>query len=244
MNWKDSIFEIYMKTVVQPFTQIETHRLLHELREDRMFSIASALAESKRSQAKCVGAQRTLDTGSTQEFRLRADSFLLETKARSLIAQPCLDMARIELAFVDYLLTLVPTYTVVDWQAVQAIENAYELVWANLTSMPSGDVLRTTYSHPLSGVIRQAIQYLSESDELSKEMVTACLKEKLADSIYGTLELELSTELPDYSRVASKFLVSCKGRMDLFEVSSGNARLMLEKLKSVAAPQEAIPNES
>ena len=163
MNWKESIHSIYMKSVAQPLTVVEACRLLFEMKEDRKFSIISAMAESKRAQAKVVGAKRSIDNPEDlQEFHLRAQSYLIETSARSMLAQTCLDMARIELAYIEYLLDTLTAQSEFDvgvtaWQLVQEVESAYELVWAALTTPLQGDAMRSFASHESQPVYRSKV---------------------------------------------------------------------------------------
>lgn len=214
MNWNDSLHEIHMKTFVQPFTQVETHRLLCELLEDRQFSIASALAESKRAQAKVVSAKRTLeDCNGLQEFRLRAEAYVMETEARHLIAQTCLDMARLEVAFIKYLLTKVPHYMPIQWQMVQEYESAYELVWGQLTGVNSPHVLRTLMCHSQRAAIDSTMNDLYSKEEITRSDVSSKLFEelqKINDSFNPNLKL--SVHLPTFQNLASVFI---EGHLEL-----------------------------
>lgn len=177
MNWKESIHSIYMKSVAQPLTIVEACRLLFEMKEDRKFSIISAMAESKRAQAKVVGAKRSIDNPEDlQEFHLRAQSYLIETSARSMLAQTCLDMARIELAYIEYLLDTLTAQSEFDvgvtaWQLVQEIESAYELVWAALTTPLQGDAMRSFASHERTVQMYKVVKHFEDKMVTRPEVI-------------------------------------------------------------------------
>lgn len=181
MNWKEPLHSIYMKTVLQPLTVVESSRILNEMKEDRKFSIVSSYAESKRAQAKVVGAVRSLDDPQDlQEFHLRSESYLIETRARSMLAQSCLDMARIELAFIEYLLDRLTNLrydlSANAWQQVQVIESAYELVWAALTTPLQGDAMRTFASHTYAEVMYEIVASFKDKPVLRKNVVVEFLR--------------------------------------------------------------------
>ena len=159
MNWKHSLYQIYAITFGQSFTVDEAYRLLTELREDRDFAIASAFAETKRAQAKVIDAKTTeLAFSKGNELKAnsrRSEASLLETRARFIIAQPCLDMARVEREYIQALIDHIeqnnllmfdnPVYGA---QAVQPLEYAFEHVWALTFDGSSSDLMRNIYANP------------------------------------------------------------------------------------------------
>lgn len=159
MNWKHSYHEILILTLGQSFTIDEAYRLLNEQREDRLFSIASAKAESKRAQAKVIDAEVTVrdynDRKESKSNLRRAEASILETSARFLIAQPCLDMARAELAFIEALIDYIDSNNLrihqnfaVGCQLVQPMELAFEYIWSLLYDGSSSGLMRNIYAHP------------------------------------------------------------------------------------------------
>jgi hypothetical protein len=164
MNWKHSLYQIYAITFGQSFTIDEAYRLLTELREDRDFAIASAFAETRRAQAKVIDAKTTeLAFSKGNELKAnsrRAEASLLETRARFIIAQPCLDMARVEREYIQSLIDYIeqnkllifdnPVYGA---QAVQPLEYAFEHVWALTFDGSSSDLMRNIYANPYADAI-------------------------------------------------------------------------------------------
>lgn len=120
------------------FTWTEFARVLHELREDRRFAIASGFTESYRSQSRQVQSFKTLDSTTENETtKLRAKATLLEDGARHLIAQPSLEAARVELHLIETLLTAVMA-NVKDpiplaFYACQKTENTLAVLWRGFT---------------------------------------------------------------------------------------------------------------
>ena len=166
MNWKHSLYEIYAITFGQSFTIDEAYRLLTELREDRLFAIASSFAESKRAQAKVLDAELTKKEYETKSASVskanlrRAEAFILETDARFIIAQPCLDMSRVELGFIEHLITYIDDKGLrlhsdfaLGSQLVQPAELAYEYIWAGAFDGLHSDLARNIYAHPDAEVI-------------------------------------------------------------------------------------------
>lgn len=161
MNWKHSFYEIYAMTFGQAFTIDEAHRLLSEQREDRLFSIASAFAESKRAQAKVIDAKMSIrdheasPPKETKANARRAEAGILETEARFIIARPCLDMARAELEFIESLLEYIdgnrlrihPDPTV-GYQLVQEMEIGFDYLWQLIYDGPSSALMRNIFAHP------------------------------------------------------------------------------------------------
>lgn len=161
MNWKHSFYELYAMTFGQAFTIDEAHRLLNEHREDRLFSIASAGAESKRAQAKVIDAKMSIaDYNATppreskSNFR-RSEAFLLETEARFIIARPCLEMARAELNFLEMLIKYIDDNKLrihprveVGYQYVQEMEIAFDLLWQLCYDGPHSALMRNIFAHP------------------------------------------------------------------------------------------------
>ena len=170
MNWKHSLYQIYAITFGQSFTVDEAYRLLTELREDRDFAIASAFAETKRAQAKVIDAKTTeIAFSKGRELKAnsrRAEASLLETKARFIIAQPCLDMARVEREYIQSLIDYIEHNNllmfdnpVLGAQAVQPLEYAFEHVWALTFDGSSSDLMRNIYANPhAEAIIKVATQ--------------------------------------------------------------------------------------
>lgn len=173
MNWKNSFHDILMLSFGQSFLIDEAYRILHEMAEDRMFSIASAYAESKRAQAKIISAKHSIAQGpnlTPKSMRRRSEAFILETKARTLIAQPCLDMAKAELTFIQRMIQYVDDNKlrlhdnlVVANQVIQPMESAFELVWS-LAVDPSGSAFRNATVHPYSKAIFSVADGLNNDD--------------------------------------------------------------------------------
>lgn len=217
MNWKTSLHEIYMLSFGQALTMDEAFRSLLEMKEDRMFSIASAHAESKRAQAKVIGAKQSLATdGTPKALRRRSEAFLLETNARFMIAQPCLDMARVELGFINRLLAYIEANDLLIWpnylegfQLVQEVESAYELVWSLLLE-PNAAVVRNYLCHPLKNTIKAARDCVTQetmhdartliAESFSRELRLDPTKLTISvNSPSMFIDAELKATLPAYS---------------------------------------------
>lgn len=125
---------------------IEGHRVLSELKLDRVFSIKSSEAEALRSESKVLAARNILKDGQeTRPAKLTSLCDIKEQDARLAIAQPCYDAAQQELAFINYLIgkveELTGPVTAYDYQKIQPIENALDIVARTNTSVIySGDV--------------------------------------------------------------------------------------------------------
>lgn len=181
MNWKHSFYEIYALSIGQAFTLDEAHRVLSEFKEDRLFAIASALSENKRAQSKTIDSLSVLkdyNKGRDSKSNLRkAEAFLLENKSRLIIAQPCLDMAKAELAFIDSCLSAIYPNTLSAnnpsrgpiqsyYQLVQPIELAFEYVLMSLHGV-SYEVLRNIYASPYKTKILETIDLIKGTTDIT-----------------------------------------------------------------------------
>lgn len=178
MNWKNSNFQIFYHVLGNCHTMVEGLRVMYELRQDRLFSIKSSLAESKRSEAKVLAAKKIIeDKAETPAQKLTSLCNIEEQDARSEIAQPCYDAARHELAFIEYLIGVLEKnipYHVgqTAFQQVQALENAYDIcvrAHTNISMMgsPSAELINEARNSPYRVQIMKAI------DELMSELADA-----------------------------------------------------------------------
>lgn len=133
MHWLHSLDQIVYRLGAACFTQTEFARVLYELREDRKHAMAIAFAESHRSAFRQTAAQTSLDDKQeSQANRLRAQATIMEDGARVLITRPAFVAAQIELAAIEYILSLVePDVKNIpyDFIAVQRTENTLALYW-------------------------------------------------------------------------------------------------------------------
>lgn len=164
MNWKHSFYQIYAISFGSSFLKWEALRILMELKEDREFAIASAFAESQRAQAKVLNAKVVIaDDRETQANRMVAEAAMLETRARFLIAQPCLEMARAELGFIKYLIDYIDYKPdtiplAVSVQDIQAMECAFDYAFSMALGETSADLLRNVYSNPYGGTVLTVVR--------------------------------------------------------------------------------------
>lgn len=173
MNWKNSDFQIFYHIVGNCHTDIEALRVLHELKQDRSFSIKSSLAEAKRSEAKVLSARKILsDEKETTAQKLRSLCDVEEQDARMEIAQPCYTAALHELSFIEYLIDKLGDSTgigtapsMLEFQKIQPIENAYDIVLRAHTSIslygaPSPEIVNESRNSPYRAAVIEAIHTL------------------------------------------------------------------------------------
>lgn len=137
MHWKHSQHQLVHVILANCHTVDEAYRVLCELEEDRLFSIESSLAESKRAQSKVIAAKLVLkDSDESKSNKILSECFIDETLARNKLAQPCLDEARRELAFIREIKDKLEPYRkyieLPDHQAHQACQSEeymYDLFW-------------------------------------------------------------------------------------------------------------------
>lgn len=175
MNWKNSNFQIFYHVLGNCHTVVEGLRVLHELRQDRIFSIKLSIAESKRSESKVLAAKAILsDKNESNPAKLTSLCNIEEQSARSEIAQPCYDAAINELSFIEYLIeTLEAEYGVKDindFQRVQPVENALDIIVRAYTSIilhgsPSPDLINESRNSPFRDNIVSAIYKCVEMRE-------------------------------------------------------------------------------
>lgn len=241
MNWKNSFHDILMLSFGQAFTVDEAYRVLHEMREDRLFAIASAFAESKRAQAKVVAARQSLsqtNVHTPKSMRRRSEAFLIETQARTLIAQPCLDMARAELAFIESCIKHVADNNlriyknfVEGCQLIQPMESAYELTWA-LALGGDATVLRNSLVHPHSDHIHSTLGALQDVE-----------RTELATVISHSLGQRFGLRSSDLSiTVNTQQLIS--DNLYLLEAYTSSSENALEKLNGVGDEIQRIGSGS
>lgn len=187
MHWKHSRFDVAYLILGNCHTYDEGYRVLCELEEDRQMAIDTSLAESFRAQAKVVGAKETL--ADEEEFKvnkLRAQSFIDETNARTKIAQPCLDEARREIDFLQRLKDILrPLRQFNDYpdeaafQLCQPLEWKYDIFWKMYSQMCAnrGTIDSETFMlikmHPSS---RHLLAGLDELYTLAEENFTLFIK--------------------------------------------------------------------
>lgn len=227
MNWKHSLYEICATTFGQAFTLDEAIRLLYEHREDRLFSIASAFAESKRAEAKSVNSKAVIqdfhESRDTKGNFLQAEAFRLETRARFIIAQPCLDMARVELEFIDLLLSKfthdrTPGESALAFQQVQPYEFAFDYLWSMLYDGANSDLMRNVYANPYHKeilTVYNGAQSSEKTADLSRSSVSQSLAEllnlstgQLAVSVNIEEQLALAASLESLQKYADSSAVA------------------------------------
>jgi hypothetical protein len=107
-------------------------------------AINTSLAEGKRAEAKVVGAKAVIDNKEreTQVDILRAESYIMETKARRDVTQAALDEARRESDFIKSLMDLFRSRRLfsahedhVAFQLIQPIEWKYDIFWQMYSQM-------------------------------------------------------------------------------------------------------------
>lgn len=179
MHWKHSRFEIAFIILGNCHTYDEAYRVLSELSEDRQFAIDSSLAESKRAQSKVVSAKTILnDPHESRSGKLLAECNIDEQAARKIIAQPCLDEARRELAFIRKLMERLEPLRMfrcanhIAFQALQPLEWKLDLHWKTFnylcsTGMIPYEHLMMLRMHPESDVL------LKEAEQLRDNMMNA-----------------------------------------------------------------------
>lgn len=225
MNWKHSFYELYAMTFGQAFTIDEAHRLLSEHREDRLFSIASAGAESKRAQAKVIDAKMSLNDYNAVPPReskanmRRAEAFILETDARFIIARPCMEMARAELAFLESLIKHIDDQGLrihvrpeVGYQMVQEMEVAFDLLWQMVYDGAHSALMRNVFAHPKGDELVQLAQQWVEArptrksitDSLAKLYDLAPKRLAITVNVFDKLSTEIQSGALEAYRLASK----------------------------------------
>jgi hypothetical protein len=142
MNWKHSLYDIYCLSFGQSYTYSEAHRILSELKQDRLFSLATVRAEGKRSQGKILDHKNQLnDLAKKSELsnperadQRRSEAAVLETDARYAITRPSIKMCLLELSFIDKCLSFIdpsmllhPTPAVA-YQIAQPLEYAMQYI--------------------------------------------------------------------------------------------------------------------
>ncbi|MNQ20299.1 hypothetical protein D3C85_333840 [compost metagenome] len=249
MNWKHSFYELYAMTFGQAFTIDEAHRLLSEQREDRLFSIASSFAESKRAQAKVIDAkvtQRDYAAKAESKSNLRrSEAFILETEARFIIARPCLDMARAELAFIESLIQYIDDNNLrsharpeVAYQYVQEMEIAFDLIWQLAYDGPHSALMRNIFAHPKGEEIVQVTQQWKEALPSRK-----AVSESLA-KIYSLHPTQLAITVNVYEKLKTAIQSDA---LAAYQVSSQKSTVRLEETvlaQSSGSPAQSIGVES
>jgi hypothetical protein len=238
MNWKHSFYEIYALSIGQAFTIDEAHRTLSEFKEDRLFSIASALSENKRAQAKTIDSLRSVEDykkGNESKSNLRrAEAYLGENKARIIIAQPCFDMARAEVAFIDRCLGYIEPFrlyaTPSGYQHVQSLELAFEYVLTGALGLDY-QTLRNIYVNPYSNAIFTIIQSVQGTQDILDVP-------KLSNAFASFLDLPLKHTCQHHIPRASKFLldhVAVDKILEDYISSASSTMLSLSELEPTKA---------
>lgn len=196
MHWKHSRFEIAYIIMGNCHTFDEAYRILCELEEDRQFSIESSLAESLRAQSKVVTAKVILnDKNESKSGKLNAECNIAEQKARSKIAQPCLDEARRELLFIRMLKDIVnekrqfkehPDY--VAHQLAQSTEWKFDLHWKSYNHLASTgyipyDHMMQLKMHPESESLIEGVMQLRQFIQNDTEAFLMLSKESVLEQV-------------------------------------------------------------
>jgi len=233
MNWKHSFYELYAMTFGQAFTIDEAHRLLNEHREDRLFSIASAGAESKRAQAKVIDAKMSINDYNAvppretkSNFR-RSEAFLLETEARFIIARPCLEMARAELSFLELLIKYIDDNKLriharveVGYQYVQEMEIAFDLLWQLCYDGAHSALMRNIFAHPKG---EQLIEIRKEWKEALP--TRKAISESLA-KVYNLAPAQLAITVNVFEKLQSAIQ---SNELNTYRIASEKAMIKLEE---------------
>lgn len=174
MNWKNSNFQIFHHVLGNCHTAVEALRVMYELKQDRLFAIQSSIAEAKRSESKVLAARKIMaDRNETPAQKLLALANVEEQDARMGIAQPCFDAAKQELAFIEYLIERLESIfgkaTQLDYQRVQPVENALDLIVRAhtdlmLTGMPSSELLNEVRNSPYLPQVMRAVFALRDKN--------------------------------------------------------------------------------
>lgn len=246
MNWKHSFYELYAMTFGQAFTIDEAHRLLSEHREDRLFSMASAGAESKRAQAKVIDAKMSIaDYNATppRESKAnlrRAEAFILETDARFIIARPCMDMARAELVFIESLIKYIEdnglrihTRAEVGYQLVQEMEIGFDLLWQMVYDGAHSALMRNVFAHPKGDELVQIAQQWTETRPTRK-----ALSESLA-KLYDLAPKRLAITVNVFDKLNSGIQ---SGALEAYRVSSQKAMISLEETALAQSSGSSAPS--
>lgn len=247
MNWKHSFYGITAITLGQAFSIDEAYRLLKELQEDRLFSIASSFAESKRAQAKVIDAKASIrDYGMQQESQAnmrRSEAFILETDARFIIAQPCLDMAYGELAFIAHLIKhiedndlLIHSDFTIGSQLIQPMEIAYEYIWAVAYDGLHSQLARNVYAHPMADIILD----IARNPEIAKDP-------RLASRVHLTKALADRLNLADSQlaiTVNSLSMIEQVARLELKDYRKSAAASLIKLQEKALADPSGSPSES
>lgn len=251
MNWKHSFYELYAMTFGQAFTIDEAHRLLSEQREDRLFSIASAGAESKRAQAKVIDAKMSINDynaipprESKSNFR-RSEAFLLETEARFIIARPCLDMARAELSFLESLLAYIEDNQLrihprpeVGYQYVQEMEIAFDLVWQLAYDGVNSALMRNVFAHPRGEALVEIAQQWKEALPSRKAVSDSLAK------LYDLHPQQLAITVNVFEKLKTAIQSDA---LAAYQVSSQKSMIRLEETalaQSSGSPAQSVGAES
>ena len=196
MHWKHSRFETAYIILGNCHTYDEAYRILCELEEDREFSIESALAESLRAQAKVVTSKTVLaDEHETRSGKLLAQCNIDEQRARTRIAQPCMDEARRELQFIRHLKSLVQPRRVflnqpdhVAHQSAQYNEWMFDLQWKTYNHLAATghiphDHLMLLKMHPASKHLISGMFELRNRLQTSTDVFLMMAKETVLDMV-------------------------------------------------------------
>lgn len=137
MHWLHSVDQLIFHVGSTSHTTDEYFRVLHELLEDRQFSVVSAFAEAKRCEGTNVLNEIIAkDNKESKNNRLKAEATLLQNKSRTIIATPALDAARLEIWAIHELIKLVEPSRCfrndplpLANQKIQYYENILDLAW-------------------------------------------------------------------------------------------------------------------
>lgn len=226
MHWKHSKFEILYLIVANCHTYDEAYRVLSELEEDRKFSIESALAESLRAQAKVVGSKLVLaDETESKSGKLLAQCNIDEQKARTFIAQPCLDAAREELNFIQRIKNIVAdkryffNYSDEDaHQMCQRFEWFFDLHWKSYNYMCSQghapyEHVIAIKNHPDSQSLLNGLLYLKKQANEDYEKLIFMSKYEVLSSVAKSLvhrSMLIDAEFLSADKVQTLFLENHK----------------------------------
>ena len=175
MHWKHSRFDIAYLVLGNCHTTDEAYRVLCELQEDREMAIETSKAESLRAQGKVVGAKLILEDKSESKVnKLRSESYIQETKARTKVTQLAFDEAKREVEFIEKLKEkLNPHRRFKDYedhvafQLIQPIEWRYDICWQMYSQMCThagqveSDMFMMIKMHPESKMLVETLNHLN-----------------------------------------------------------------------------------
>lgn len=151
MNWLHSLDQLLFEVGARCHYREEFYRVMTELLDDRYFAVVSALSESYRSKSKDELASVILrDPHESSVNKLKSKATVLETRGRTVVAQPALDAALVEIACLEKILKG-NTYSQQDMYLMQKLESELACVYAAFTELTCmGMITLETYTDLLN----------------------------------------------------------------------------------------------